>query len=62
MNIRNQQMMINEIEQQLSAIEEAIPKIKDILNDLKLCTSDTTKQILMAAIKKYANPIIDFKI
>lgn len=55
-------MMINEIEQQLSAIEEAIPKIKDILNDLKLCTSDTTKQILMAAIKKYANPIIDFKI
>lgn len=55
-------MNIDEIEQQIQQIEEILPKLKDIVSDMKLCNNDTTKQILAAAIKKYANPLVEFKI
>lgn len=55
-------MNIESIEQQLAAIEEALPKLKAVVNDVKACSSDISKTILMSAIKKFSTPIVDFKL
>lgn len=54
-------MNIEAIEQQLVAIEEALPKIKEIIADVKSCNSEISKTILASAIKKFSTPIVDFK-
>lgn len=55
-------MNIIAIESQLASIEEAIPKIKEIIADIKACNSEISKTILTSAIKKFSAPIIDFKL
>ena len=55
-------MNIEAIEQQLIAIEESLPKLKAIVGDVKACNSEISKTILMSAIKKFSNPIVEFKL
>lgn len=55
-------MNIEAIEQQLVAVEEALPKLKAVIGDVKVCNSDISKTILMSAIKKISTPLVDFKL
>lgn len=55
-------MNIELVESQLAAIEEALPKLKAVLADIKNCNSDISKTILASAIKKFSAPIVDFKL
>lgn len=55
-------MNIEMIEQQIEEIEEALPKIKAIVADVKVCSSDISKTILTSAIKKVSAPILEFKL
>lgn len=50
------------VEKQLATIEEALPKLKAIIGDVKTCNSEISKTILMSAVKKFSTPIIDFKL
>lgn len=53
---------ILEMEKQILQIEDAIPKIKELLTDVRACTSETARTILAAAIRKYAAVLTEFKI
>lgn len=54
-------MDIDLIEKQLCIIEnETLPKMKDLLADIKLCTTDTSRNILLAAMKKYSVALSEF--
>jgi hypothetical protein len=55
-------MNIEAIEQKLTAIEEVLPKLKAVINDVKVCNSDISKTILMSAVKKFSTPIVDFNL
>lgn len=55
-------MNIESIETQLTSIEEALPKLKAIVSDVKACSSDISKTILISAIKKISTPILEFKL
>ena len=55
-------MNIEEIETQINALEETIGKLKELIADAKVCSSDITKTLISSAIKKYATSISDFKI
>lgn len=55
-------MNFEEISHQLNAIEEAIPKLKDLISDIQNCSTETSKMILVAALKKYSTPISEFKL
>lgn len=55
-------MNIEEIETKINALEETIGKLKELIADAKVCSSDITKTLISSAIKKYATSISDFKI
>ena len=55
-------MNIEAVDKQLVAIEEVLPKLKEVVGDVKFCNSDISKTILMSAIKKLLAPIVDFKL
>ena len=55
-------MNIEEIESKLSSIEETVSKVRELLADAKVCTSDITKMLISSAVKKYAASISDFKV
>jgi len=55
-------MEIDEIEKKLSDVKDVILKVEELISDIKVCSSDTSKTILLAAIKKYASVIAEFKI
>lgn len=55
-------MNIEEIESRLNALEETISKVKDLVADAKVCTSEITKTLISSAVKKYAASIADFKL
>ena len=48
------------IEDRLMQVEEALPKMKDLIADLKICNSDISKEVLMLALKKISRPLVDF--
>ena len=55
-------MNIEEIENKLNAVEETVNKLKELLADAKVCSSEITKMLISSAIKKYAASISDFKV
>ena len=55
-------MNIEDVENKLNALEETVGKIKDLIADAKVCTSEITKTLISSAVKKYAASIADFKI
>jgi len=55
-------MNIEDIESRLNSLEETIGKLKELIADAKVCSSDITKTLITSAVKKYAASISDFKI
>lgn len=55
-------MSIEHIEDHLVQVEEAIPKMKELIADLKLCNSELSKTVLMSALKKISRPLLDFNV
>ena len=55
-------MNIEEIENKLNSLEETVRKLKELVADAKVCTSEITKTLIHSAVKKYAASINDFKI
>lgn len=55
-------MNIEEIETKLNGLEETISKMKELVADAKVCSSDITKALITSAVKKYAAAISDFKV
>ena len=55
-------MNINEIESKVEEAEKTLSKMKELIADAKICTSDITKTLIMSAVKKYAAAFSDFKL
>ena len=55
-------MNIEEIESKVNTLEETINKMKELVSDAKVCSSDITKALITSALKKYAASIADFKV
>ena len=55
-------MNIVEIETKIEEVEKTIAKIKELISDAKVCSSEITKTLISSAIKKYATTISDFKL
>ena len=55
-------MDIEEVEGKLNSLEETIGKLKELVADAKVCSSEITKTLIFSAVKKYASSISDFKL
>ncbi len=55
-------MFIELVEDNLSKIEEALPKMKELIADFKVCNSAISKAVLMSALKKISQPLVDFNL
>lgn len=55
-------MNIEEVTTKIDELEKTLSKLKELLADAKVCTSDITKTLIASAVKKYASTISDFKI
>ena len=55
-------MNIEETENRLNKLEETIAKMKELISDAKICSSDITKKLIASALDKYAAVISEFKI
>lgn len=55
-------MNIAEIETKIEEAENTISKIKELVADAKLCTSEITKALISSAVRKYASTLADFKV
>lgn len=52
---------IKELEAKLAPVKEGILKIDELMRDIKNCSGDTTKSLILQAVRKYASPIVEFK-
>lgn len=55
-------MNIEEVEAKIEEVEKTVTKIKELVADAKLCTSEITKTLISSAVKKLAATISDFKL
>ena len=55
-------MNIEEVEGNMNYLEETIGKLKELVADAKVCSSEITKILIFSAVKKYASAISDFKL
>lgn len=55
-------MNIEDIENKLNNLEETVKKMKELVTDAKVCSSDIAKTLILSAVKKYAATISDFKL
>ena len=55
-------MNIEELENKLNSLDDTIGKLKALISDAKVCSSDITKALIFSAVKKYAATISDFKV
>ena len=55
-------MNIEEVEGKLNSLEETIGKLKELVADAKVYSSEITKTLIFSAVKKYASSISDFKL
>lgn len=55
-------MNLQEVEDKIEELEKTIAKIKELVADMKVCSSEITKTLVASAIKKYATTISEFKI
>ena len=46
----------------IEEVEKTIAKVKELLADAKVCSSEITKTLISSAIKKYASSLSDFKL
>lgn len=54
-------MNIEEIEAKIEDCEKTLSKVRELITDLKVCTSDITKTLVTSAVKKYLSTLPDFK-
>ena len=54
-------MNIEEIEAKIEDYEKTLSKVKELISDYKVCTSDITKTLGTSAVKKYLSTLPDFK-
>lgn len=55
-------MNIEEIEKSINSLEDTLSKLKELISDAKVCSSEITKNLIHSAIKRYASNISNFKI
>ena len=55
-------MNIEDIENKIEDIEKVDIKVKELIADYKICSSDITKALISSAVKKYALSISEFKL
>lgn len=55
-------MNIEEVENKVNSLDEAVAKLKELVADAKVCQSEITKALILSAIKKYAASISEFKV
>ena len=55
-------MNIEEIEQKLGQLDDLVIKMKELVADAKVCSSEITKSMIFTAIKKFAANVSDFKL
>ena len=55
-------MNIEDIENKIEDIEKVVIKVKELIADYKICSSDITKALISSAVKKYALSISEFKL
>lgn len=55
-------MNIEDIENKIEDIEKVVIKVKELIADYKVCSSDITKALISSAVKKYALSISEFKL
>lgn len=55
-------MNIEEVEGKLKSLDDTVQKLKELLADAKVCSSEITKMLISSAMKKYAASIADFKL
>ena len=54
-------MNIEDIEAKIEDLEKTVSKVKELIADFKVCTSDITKTLVTSAVKKYLSTLPDFK-
>ena len=54
-------MNIEDIEAKIEDFEKTLSKVKELIADFKICTSDITKTLVSSAVKKYLSTLPDFK-
>ena len=55
-------MNIEEVEKKLEELEKTMSKVKELVADYKVCSSEIIKALVTSAVKKYAVVISDFKL
>ena len=55
-------MNIEEIESKLATLEDTVGKLKELIADGKVCSSEITKALIFGAVKKYAATVSNFKL
>ena len=55
-------MNIEDIEAKIHGLDETVAKMRELVADAKVCSSDITKALIASAIKKYAASVSDFKV
>ena len=54
-------MNIEELEAKIEDFEKTVSKVKELIADFKVCTSEITKTLVASAVKKYIATLPDFK-
>lgn len=54
-------MNIEELEAKIDDCDKTLSKVKELIADYKVCTSDITKTLVSSAVKKYLSTLPDFK-
>ena len=54
-------MNIEDIEKKIEDFENTLHKVKELIADFKVCTSDITKTLVSSAVKKYLSTLPDLK-
>lgn len=54
-------MNIEEIEAKIEDCEKTLSKVRELITDFKVCTSDITKTLVSSAVKKYLSTLPDLK-
>lgn len=54
-------MNIEELEAKIEDFEKALSKVKELIADSKVCTSEIAKTLLSSAVKKYIASLPDLK-
>ena len=61
-NVYSIVMNIDEVEAKVEEAEKALSKIKELIADMKVCSSEISKNLIASAVKKIAASFPDLKV